>query len=168
MQANELKGRAVVSLASANKIGQIDDVLFDAAYRMVLGFRVKRGLLHRAEALPRASVKAVGKDAITVADESAVNSEDRFAELAGALTLARAQGTKVVTEGGELLGLVSAITLDDEAQRVVSYQLEVPLIDRLRHRVPEVRAEDVLRFGESGIMIVPDSARDQILGVEAT
>ena len=43
MQASELKGRAVVVLSNAEKIGQVDDVLFDAPFRQVLGFRVKKG-----------------------------------------------------------------------------------------------------------------------------
>ena len=107
MRADELKGRAVVTLADATKIGRIDDVLFDKNYRTVLGFRVKAGMLSHAEALPRAGVSAIGPDAVTVADQSAVNNEDRFAELAGSLSLDSAQRMKVVTEGGELLGMVN-------------------------------------------------------------
>ncbi|MDP9227265.1 MAG: PRC-barrel domain-containing protein [Actinomycetota bacterium] len=43
MQANELKGRAVVVLSNAEKVGQVEDVLFDAPFQQVLGFRVKKG-----------------------------------------------------------------------------------------------------------------------------
>jgi uncharacterized protein YrrD len=162
MRADELKGRAVVTLMDAAKIGRVDDVLFDAAYRNVLGFRVKAGALRHTEALPRAGVSAIGADAITVADQSAVNSEDRFAELAGALTLDSAQHTKVVTEGGDLLGVVHAVELDDTAEHVLAYTLDAPLLDRMRGRAPQIRAEDVVRIGAGGIMIVPNSVGEQL------
>lgn len=48
MKASDLKGRAVVTLTDAAKVGTIDDILFDAEYRAVLGFRVKRARLARS------------------------------------------------------------------------------------------------------------------------
>jgi uncharacterized protein YrrD len=162
MRADELKGRAVVTLADATRIGRIDDVLFDTNYRTVLGFRVKAGVLSHAEALPRAGVSAIGPDAVTVADHSAVNDEDRFAELTGALTLDSAQRMKVVTEGGELLGMVKAVELDDAAEHVQAYTLDAPLLDRMRGRAPQIHAEDVTRFGADGIMIVPNAVGEQM------
>ena len=155
MRADELKGRAVVTLADATRIGRIDDVLFDASYHDVLGFRVKAGAFHRAEALPRASVRAIGADAITVADHSAVNSPDRFAELEGAQALSDIEHTKVVTEGGALLGSIASVELDDNAERVLGYTLDAPLLDRMRGRAPWIRAQDVSRV--SDLMIVPES-----------
>ncbi len=92
MRASDLKGRAVVTLSDATKVGQVEDVLFDPAYRRVLGFRVKNGLFGRTEALPREAVQSVGEDALTVAGPSAVNAEDRFPRLAGAAALGQVRG----------------------------------------------------------------------------
>ena len=90
MQANELKGRAVVVLSNAEKVGQVEDVLFDAPFRQVLGFRVKKGgLLGKTEALPRESVTSIGADALTVPSQEMINDETRFAQLAGASTLSQ-------------------------------------------------------------------------------
>lgn len=160
MRADELKGRAVVTLADAKKIGAVDEVLFDKSFRAVLGFRVKTGMLRR-EALPRAGVSSIGVDAITVTDHTAVNSEDRFDQLAGAVPLDVVRHMKVVTEDGELLGVVSAVELDDTVEHVLAYTLEAPLVDRLRGRTPQIRAEDVARLGAEGIMIVPASVGEQ-------
>lgn len=161
MNASDLKGRAVVTISDAAKVGHVDDVLFDAEYREVLGFRVKKGgLLSGTEALLRQSVNAVGADAITIPSPDTVNAEDRFAELAGAATLSQAQGTRVVTEGGDLLGTVNALELDDAACTVTAYVLAAPLLDRMRRREPRVAANDVLRLGEGGIMIVPNSVAE--------
>lgn len=155
MKASDLKGRAVITVSDATKVGQIDDVFFDASYRKVLGFGVKSGGMFRhMEAVPRANVTAVGTDAVTIPNPEAVNTPDRFPDLAGAPTLSAAKGTKVVTEGGELLGTIGELDLDDEARSVTSYILAVPLLDRLRHREPSFSADQVTSLGEGGIMVV--------------
>jgi uncharacterized protein YrrD len=68
------------------------------------------------------------------------------------------QGTKVVTEGGELLGTITHLELDDEARRVTAYRLAASLLDRVLLRAETfVEADEVLRLGEGGIMIVADA-----------
>ena len=159
MQASDLKGRAVVALSNAEKIGQVADVLFDAPFRAVLGFRVKKGgLLGQTEALPRDSVTSIGVDALTVPSPDVINDEDRFAELAHAATLNQVERTKVVTEGGELLGTIAHLEIDEDARRVTSYALASSLLNRvLRHEDELIKADEVLRLGEGGIMVVANA-----------
>jgi sporulation protein YlmC with PRC-barrel domain len=68
----------------------------------------------------------------------------------------------VVSEGGELLGTVSEIELDDEARTVTAYRLAPRLWDRLRRREPRIEARQVLRLGEGGLMIVPNAVAERI------
>ncbi len=159
MQASELKGRAVVALSNAEKIGQVEDVLFDAPFRQVLGFRVKRGgLFGKAQALPRDSVSAIGANALTVPSPDMINDEERFAELAHAATLNQVEKTQVVTESGELLGTIAHLEVDDAARKVTSYTLSSSLRDRvLRHDAESVQPDEVLRLGEGRIMVVADA-----------
>ena len=162
LKASDLKGRAVVTLSDAIKVGRVDDVLFDAEYREVLGFRIKAGTFSRPEAVSRAHVTGVGHAALTVRSPDVINVEDRLGDLAGAVTLSRARRTKVVTEGGELLGTIGEIELDDEARTVTAYRLAPRLWDRLRHREPRIEARQVLRLGEGGLMIVPNAVAKSI------
>jgi uncharacterized protein YrrD len=162
VKASDLKGRAVVTLSDAIKVGRIDDVLFDPQYREVLGFRIKAGTFSRPEAVSRANVTGVGHAAVTVRSPDVINVEDRLSALAGAVPLRRARGTKVVTEGGELLGTISEIELDDEARTVTAYRLAPRLWDRLRRREPRIEARQVLRLGEGGLMIVPNAVAERI------
>lgn len=159
MQASELKGRAVVAMSNAEKIGQVADVLFDALFRQVLGFRVKKGgLLGQTESLLRNSVTAIGADALTVPSPDVINDEDRFAELADAATLNQVEGTKVVTEGGELLGTIAHLEIDDDARKVTSYILSSSLLSRvMQHEDESVKADEVIRLGAGGIMVVPNA-----------
>lgn len=162
MLARDLKGRAVVTLVDATKVGTIDDVLYDAQFRQVLGFRVKKSAFSSAEALLRENVAAVGRDAVTVATPELINTENRFPSLASAATESQGRGTKIVTEGGTFLGTVEDIEIDEQAQKVIGYLLSTPLLDRLRHRQPEIQAQQVLRLGAGGIMIVPDSVAEAV------
>jgi uncharacterized protein YrrD len=159
MQAQELKGRAVLAVSTAEKIGQVEEVLFDAQFRQVLGFRVKRGgLFRKAQALLRDSVTSLGADALSVESPDVVNDEERFADLSHASTLAQVEQTKVVTEGGELLGTIAHLAIDEDARRVTAYVLASSLKDRvLRHDPELVQAKEVIRLGEGGIMLVPNA-----------
>ena len=159
MQADELKGRGVLALSNAEKIGQVEDVLFDAQLRQVLGFRVKRGgLFGKAQALLRDSVTSIGAAALTVQSPDVINDEERFAELAHASTLSQAGRTRVVTEGGELLGTISHLEIDGDARQVTAYTLSSSLMDRvLLHDIQSVKADEVIRLGEGGIMVVSNA-----------
>lgn len=76
MQADELQGRGVLALSNAEKIGQVEEVLFDAQFRRVLGFRVKRGgLFGKAQALLRDSVTSIGAAPVTVPSPDVINDE---------------------------------------------------------------------------------------------
>jgi uncharacterized protein YrrD len=159
MRANELKGRGVLALSNAEKIGQVDDVLFDAQFRQVLGFRVKRGgLFGKAQALLRDSVTSIGAAALTVQSPDVINDEERFVDLADASTLSRVEGTQVVTESGELLGTIAHLEIDDDARKVTAYTLSSSLRDRvMRHDTEAVKADEVIRLGEGGVMVVPNA-----------
>ena len=164
MQASDLKGRAVVVLSTAEKVGHVEDVLFDAQFRQVLGFRVKKGgLLSKSEALPRDSVAAIGADALTVASPDVINDQERFADLAHAATLNQVEETKVVTEGGQLLGTIAHLQIDDDARKVTAYVFTSSLMERvLRHDETFVKADEVMRLGEGGIMVVANAVATRL------
>jgi uncharacterized protein YrrD len=164
MQASELKGRAVVVLSTAEKVGQVDDVLFDAQFRQILGLRIKKdGLFGKTEALPRESVSSIGADAVTVPSPDVINDQERFAQLVGAATLNQVEGTKVVTEGGELLGTIAHLEIDDDARKVTAYVLASSLRERvMRHEETFVKADEVMRLGEGGIMVVPNAVATRL------
>lgn len=162
LKASELRGRVVLTLSDAAKVGHVDDVLLDATYRTVLGFRIKKGAFSQTEAVLRSNVAAVGRDAVTVSSPDVINMQDRLEELSGASALAVAQRTKVVTEGGELLGTISDVEIDAEALSVTSYVLDASLWQRLRHQEPTFGAQHVVKLGEGGIMIVANAVAESL------
>lgn len=162
VRASTLKGLAVLTLSDAARVGRVDEVLFDPEMRHVLGFRVGTGRFKPTEAVARADVAAVGREAVTVSDPAAVNQEGRLAALAQAQTLGQATRTKVVSEGGDLLGSIADVELDDEARVVTGYVLAGSVWERLRRQVPIISAQRVVRLGSDGIMVVPQDVAENL------
>lgn len=157
MKATDLKGRAVVTLSNAAKVGTIDEILFDGRYRQVMGFAIKRGTFSGRTAVARGSVTAIGRDAITLPGPDVIDASARPTAMTGTATLAQIHGTKVVSQGGEFLGTIEDVDLDDAATSVQAYILTAPLLDRLRHRQRRLAAQDVLSIGAGRIMTVPNN-----------
>lgn len=168
ISASNLVGRAVLTLSDAARVGQVDEVLFDAELRHVIGFRVKAGRFSKMEAVARADVTSVGRDAVTVGDASDVNQEFRLPSLAASKTLTDAMGTKVVSEGGDVVGTLAAMELDDDARAVTGFVLSAPWWDHIRHHDPVISAQRVVRLGDGGIMIVPNAVADSLRPPDAS
>ncbi|MGE5334060.1 MAG: PRC-barrel domain-containing protein [Nitrososphaerota archaeon] len=159
MQASDIKGRAVVTLADAAKVGTVDDILFDPRYQRVEGFVLKEGRIGGSKAaIPRGRVKAIGPDAVTVASAEEIGPTSRFSELQNTRSLGQAQGTKVVTEKGELLGTLDGFELDDEMREVRTCRLATPLLGRLLNRQDTFVPQHIRQVGEGGLMVVDDDA----------
>lgn len=162
LRASPLKGLAVLTLSDAARVGQVDDVLFDTEMRHVLGFRVGTGRVKPTEAIARADVAAVGREAVTVADPATLNQEARLPALAQVQALGQATDTKVVSEGGDLLGKIADVELDDDVRVVTGYVLASPVWDRLRRQEPIISAQRIVRLGSDGIMVVPQEVAESL------
>ena len=73
MKFSELKGRAVVNLEDARKIGTIDDLMVDAESHHIVGIKVRTGIFHEPQIIPVADVKNVGGDAVTISTGGMTN-----------------------------------------------------------------------------------------------
>lgn len=159
IRVHDLMGRAVVSMSNASKVGAVDDVLLDAGGRDVVAFRVKSGgPFHRGAALVREQVTAVGPDAIMLSTPTALNEFKRLPGLVDAVRFDKLRGTRVVTEGGELLGTVSDLDVDGEARHVLAYVLRGSVMQRLRHRQPTIPVWQVTHRSNRGLIVVGENA----------
>jgi uncharacterized protein YrrD len=125
-----LIGRAVLSRATGNKIGQTRDLIIDPARGELVGLVVQ---------MPDESLRCVeygevysfGPDAVMInADESAVPAQDSPLK---ALPLAKTNlvGVNVVTEGGKLLGQIANIYIHLAETLLLIYEVRSSLLDKL-------------------------------------
>ena len=129
-KVENLMGRTVLSRATANKVGQIHDVLVDPVKGELAGLSLQMadGSL-RLVAYP--DVYSFGQDAVMIkADEAAVPVQDSAFR---ALPLAKHNlvGANVVTGDGRLLGQVANVYLRLAETVLLIYEVRSSILDKL-------------------------------------
>jgi uncharacterized protein YrrD len=160
MNAKDLTGFAVVSLREGNKVGTVEDLLFDAQFRTVLGFRLEHDAQYATPVIVRSNISAIGHDVITVSSLDDVTDLAQHPELQTAIPLDQISGTKVVSDKGDVLGTIDDIELDDAAQTAQAYLLSRSLLERLGQQQHKILVDRVIQVGTGGLMTVtsPTSA----------
>ena len=112
MLFSDLKGRKLVSTASADTVGKVDGFLLEPRTRSIAALEFKK--TDSGSVIAWSDLGAVGGDAVTVPDtDKIVEPSDRLGELAtksGSVLKKR-----VLTDQGEDLGEVRDIDLDPES-----------------------------------------------------
>jgi uncharacterized protein YrrD len=128
-----LIGRPIVSLETANKLGQVSDLLVHPLAGRLAGFSVQR--LDESYALvSMPDVHDIGPDAIIVdRDDSLALTDDSPVK-----TLPKAKenliGVKVITEHGQLLGNISNLYICFDKNPAFIYEVRSSLFDTLLGR----------------------------------
>lgn len=154
-----LIGMTVLSRVTGNKLGQVHDCLLDPSSGELrgLGIRTPDGGLRVME---HDEIFSFGKDAVMArGDESVVELEG--SPLAN-MPRARQDitGSRVVTEGGELLGDVANIFVHVAEPPLVVYEVRESILDKLLGRslfIPASVARALSSDAER--IIVPDDTR---------
>jgi sporulation protein YlmC with PRC-barrel domain len=168
LRGKELRGRAVVDLDAAEKVGGLVEIVLDPASQRVAGLIVSQqpgGLgKGRQLVLPAPAVRAVGPDAITVRRGCEPGFE--LWQLSGLPRLSQLVGRKVVSYSGKLLGTIEDVLIDEADGRILGYALgsrkplqglERWLAGQTKPPLDYVRADAELRIGAT-MMLVPDEA----------
>lgn len=159
MRARDIQARTVVTIADATKVGLVDDILFDPRFQRVTGFLFKGlNIPGYIAAVPRARVAAISRTAIIVSSIEEFAPADRFFELRGAHSLRQVRGAHVVTEGGELLGILDGFELDEESLDVRACVLTTPLLDRNWRRQETVKPQYIRQVDDGGAILVDEAA----------
>jgi sporulation protein YlmC with PRC-barrel domain len=166
IRASELRGRPIVDLGSAVKLGDVDEVALDPDSRRVAGLVIGRGrpLLGggvQDRFVPASAVHAIGGDVVTVRG----GAEPSGVDLTGFPRLGQIVGRKVVTHAGAVLGPIDDVLIDPADGRIVGYTLSGSALgglgklfgDRGSEEHDYVRADADLRVGPE-LVVVPDDA----------
>ncbi|HEX8843361.1 MAG TPA: hypothetical protein VF791_01895 [Pyrinomonadaceae bacterium] len=125
-----LIGRAVVSRATANKMGQVHDLIIDPARGELAGL-VVRMPDESLRCVAYGEVYGVGPDAVMINyDESAAPAQDSPLKI---LPLAKYNliGVNVVTEGGKLLGQITNVYIRFAETLLLIYEVRSSILDKL-------------------------------------
>ncbi len=118
MDAQALIGMAVVALDDADRLGSIDELVFQTDPLRLTGLQVTDPRGRFAVLLER--VRSVGADAITVESREVADAGVLATGVDGRLSLADLKHLKVVDETGALMGEVQGLDVDPADGRVIS------------------------------------------------
>ena len=174
IRAGDLKGRPIIEVDGAEKMGILHEIILDPAAIRVAGLAISGGMsfigVQKQTLLAASSVQAIGPDALMVRRPfSADATPSNLASLPRVSDLA---GRRFVTDTGRFIGQLSDALFDGQDGRIIGYEfnrtnggggLDI-LLGVGRSRLQYVKADDNLRFGHD-LIVIPESA--VITGVEA-
>jgi uncharacterized protein YrrD len=127
LRGADLVGVPVVTL-SGDDIGEVRDVLFDAAQGVLLGFTLnKRGRFRGRmdESLTQENVTAIGPNAVIVASAAALSGPTDDDEKSAAKNqIGNVLSDRVLTDTGVDIGVVTDVVIDSAAGAVVGFEIQ--------------------------------------------
>lgn len=123
-------GRPVLTWPNRRRIGEVADLLLDAAGRHVVGLIVRSGSwLSGQRIVPLGHVRASGWDGISVdvpaGDLTTVSDEQTWGQLRDLA------GKRLLSRAGEELGLLDDITFDARTGAIENYRLTAGFVSDL-------------------------------------
>lgn len=150
----ELAGLAVVSLTGGDRLGRVDDVIFDSSAAAVVGVLVDRGgMFSKPKYLEATHVRAVGSDALTIDSETALTEFDPAALGATMLPMKPLDGRPVLTEAGTIVGKIADIGVDTDTLRVPYFVISTGLLDNTLHGKPHLPMTAVQAIGADSVIV---------------
>ena len=110
MNAADIKGRAVISVATGARLGRVDEVLLDPASLALAAFRVTAA--GQQALIPFAQVQSLGDDAVMVPGDDVAQWVTTSSAAEGLVAFDALKHFKVVDEAGTFLGTPKAIALE--------------------------------------------------------
>lgn len=125
MRATEMEGRPVVTLAG-ERVADVKDVVFDSSKGRLLGFTLRNhGFFSHArkDVLAWAEVGALGRDAVMIASEDAIQDRDALAA-DGVPDNRNVLGNQVLTDAGTDVGTVVDVIVETGTEaEIVGYEV---------------------------------------------
>lgn len=128
---SSIRGLPVVTIAGGEDVAEVRDIIYSAQAGRIVGFTLnKRGMLsgRLRDVLAIEQVRAIGRDAVMVADEDQLTArEDASSEMGSADHGRDVTGNDVLTVTGVSLGEVrDVVVLAGTGGEVVGYEIELP------------------------------------------
>ena len=151
--ANELMSFPVISTREGREVGRVKDVVFDPGKHELLGMMVSTGASDADPTmfLPRTAIHSIGDHAVTVESEEKLTNASSYARVREVLDSGiHLKGSPVLTEGGDAIGKVDRILVDDEG-RVAAYEVSHGLFSFInRRRIPP---DGVISIGQDAVIV---------------
>lgn len=133
-KAHDLIGLPVLTVESGKQIGQVKDLLLDPTWN-IRGIVIEtKNWFSSLRYIPWEGLIAAGEDAVTIPNESVIQELEQAEGLQTLLEGShRIKGLPVITVGGQQLGMVEDVYLNQEwGKQIVGYELSEGFISDLK------------------------------------
>ena len=158
MRFSELKGKSVVSVTGARKLGKVEDALVRSVQDSIAALRVRTEQKGPGYVVADEHIRAIGRDAVTIDSQDSLRMPGEVPNLTGLMSLASIIDSRVVTEGGEVLGTITDVEFDPTIRKVISLEYDGGLLGALLKRRHMLSPKEVISIG-GGIVTVSEAAR---------
>lgn len=157
MDTKRLKGIAVVSVQDGEKVGTVDDLLFNPETRKVLAFRLSRtGLFGSSrEIILMSDVDNIGQDAVMIPNRNVVRPESEERELLDRPGLKQLGNLRVVSHDGTYVGTVATIHIDQKTGEMSRIDVGGGDLMKMFRSNIEVPATEIVSMG-ADVVVIPD------------
>ena len=165
---DSLIGRAVVSRATANKIGQIHDLIIEPIEGGLAGLSVKM-----TDQSPRyvefSEIYSIGPDAIMINNDRSALAPENSPLKESPLAMNTVVGAEVITEGGKVLGQIANVFIHLVETPVMVYEARSSLLDKILGHALFFLASKGYAFskGDARLVVENDTAEKAFNTLEA-
>lgn len=152
--ARQLNGKALVDIKTGEKIGQVEDVLFDPNALRIAALAFSQGSLfnRQSESIPASSVQVWGKDVILV-NRSEMNLKDQLPNSDQLVKLSdQLRGRYIVSTNGDRVGQVEDVLIDDQG-RLAGYDLSQVFIGGRLAELKRIPVEATSSLGKDVLIV---------------
>lgn len=155
-----LIGKTVVARSTANKLGQIHDLIVDPVKGELAGLAVKMAD-QSLRLVDGPEIYSFGPDAVMInSDEAAVPVEDSPLK-ASPLAKNNLRGVQVITEGGKQLGQIASVYIHLAETSLFIYEVRSSLLDKLLGHTLFFPASWGIAFSEDSTRLVVSNDADE-------
>jgi uncharacterized protein YrrD len=153
-------GRAVLSVTTANKLGQVNDLVVDPVKGRLLGLSVET-LGEVLAFVDDQQIRSIGPDDVMVNDEASLTSPEKSPLKTLPLAKNNLTGVKVVTESGQLLGEIANVYVDLAKTPVFIYEVRSSILDKLVGHALYFPATHGCAFSDDATRLVVSDATEK-------
>jgi len=153
-------GKDVLSLAEGMRLHSVKDLIIGADNDEIVALLVDEGgLLSSSTVVPMEAVHHFGKDAVVIADASAVVAASSYPRVKAILDRKESLlGKRVFTSTGEQLGSVADMYFDESTGRIAGLEVSGGALGDLKSGTSYLAIEEIQRSGPDVVFVDPTAA----------
>lgn len=155
MDGKSLKGIAVVSVKDGEKVGAVDELIFNPENRTLMAFRMSRSGFFSSsrEVILMSDVDNIGQDAVMIPSRDAVRAETDERDLHGRPELKQLLNLRVVTQDGTYVGNLSTVHFDPNTGDLTQIDVGGGDLMQMFRKSIEIPVSEVVSMG-GDVMVV--------------